>query len=290
MSRSIDQTLRAAAQTLAAAGIPDAAGDARHLLAHVLSVGRDRLLLRGPDPMPAEAETQLTAMLARRIAHEPVTRIIGQRLFWGRPFTVTPDVLDPRPDTETLIAAALDGPAPARLLDLGTGSGAIAVTLLAEWPDATGVATDISPAALAVAGQNAQSLGVADRLEMVLSDWFDSVAGRFDLIVSNPPYIATNEFPGLSPEVRLHDPAIALSPGDDGLAPYRTIASQSPAYLTPNGRVLVEIGWQQGADVMAIFRAAGWGGTRLILDMEGRDRVVIAQDFADPAEITRKFG
>jgi release factor glutamine methyltransferase len=290
MSRSIDQTLRAAAQTLAAAGIPDAAGDARYLLAHALGVGRDRLLLRGPDPMPAEAETQLAAMLARRIAHEPVTRIIGQRLFWGRAFTVTPDVLDPRPDTETLIDAALNGPEPKRLLDMGTGSGAIAVTLLAEWPGATGVATDISGPALAVAGQNAQSLGVADRLDMVLSDWFDSVAGCFDLIVSNPPYIAAHELPGLSPEVLLHDPAIALSPGGDGLAPYRTIAAQAPAYLTPNGRVMVEIGWQQGADVIAIFRAAGWGDTRLIPDIEGRDRVVIAQDFADPAEITRKCG
>jgi release factor glutamine methyltransferase len=290
MSRSIDQTLRAAAQALAAAGIADAASDARYLLAHALGVGRDRLLLLGPDPMPTEAEAQLAAMLARRIGHEPVTRIIGQRLFWGRPFTVTPDVLDPRPDTETLIAAALTGPQPKRLLDLGTGSGAIAVTLLAEWPDTTGMATDISGPALSVAGQNAQALGVADRLELILSEWFDDVSGRFDLILSNPPYIAAHELPDLSPEVRLHDPAIALSPGDDGLAPYRIIAAQAPAYLTPHGRIMVEIGWQQGADVMGIFQSAGWGDTRLIPDMEGRDRVVIARDFADPAEITRKFG
>lgn len=290
MSRTVDQTLRAATQTLAAAAIADGASDARHLLAHALGVGRDRLLLLGPDPMPAEAEIRLTAMLARRIAHEPVTRIMGQRLFWGRAFTVTPDVLDPRPDTETLIAAALDGPAPARLLDLGTGSGAIAVTLLAEWLGATGVATDISGPALAVAAQNAQALGVADRLDMVLSDWFGGVVGRFDLILSNPPYIAAHELPELSPEVRLHDPAIALSPGDDGLAPYRIIAAQAPAFLTPNGRVIVEIGWQQGANVVAIFQAAGWGETFLIPDIEGRDRVVIAREFADPAEMTRKFG
>jgi len=290
MSRSVDQSLRATVQALTAAGIAEASTDARHLLAHALGVGRDRLLLMGPDAMPPEAATRLEQAIARRIAREPVTRIIGQRLFWGRLFTVTPDVLDPRADTETLIATALEGLAPKRLLDLGTGSGAMAVTLLAEWPDATGVATDISIAALNVARDNAQALGVASRLELIRSDWFEAVSGRYDLILSNPPYIAADEMPDLSPEVRLHDPAIALSPGGDGLDPYRVIAAQAPAYLTPAGRVIVEIGWQQGADVTAIFRAAGWRDLRLILDMEGRDRVLIARDFADPAEMTRNYG
>ena len=290
MSRSVDQFLRATVQALTAAGIAEASTDARHLLAHALGVGRDRLLLMGPDAMPPEAATRLEQAIARRIAREPVTRIIGQRLFWGRLFTVTPDVLDPRADTETLIATALEGPAPQRLLDLGIGSGAIAVTLLAEWPDATGVATDISIAALNVARDNAQALGVASRLELIRSDWFEAVSGRYDLILSNPPYIAAEEMPDLSPEVRLHDPAIALSPGGDGLDPYRVIAAQAPAYLTPAGRLIVEIGWQQGADVTAIFRAAGWRDLRLILDMEGRDRVLIARDFADPAEMTRNYG
>ena len=290
MSRSVDQFLRATVQALTAAGIAEASTDARHLLAHALGVGRDRLVLMGPDAMPPEAATRLEQAVARRIAREPVTRIIGQRLFWGRLFTVTPDVLDPRADTETLIATALEGPAPQRLLDLGIGSGAIAVTLLAEWPDATGVATDISIAALNVARDNAQALGVASRLELIRSDWFEAVSGRYDLILSNPPYIAAEEMPDLSPEVRLHDPAIALSPGGDGLDPYRVIAAQAPAYLTPAGRLIVEIGWQQGADVTAIFRAAGWRDLRLILDMEGRDRVLIARDFADPAEMTRNYG
>ena len=290
MSRSVDQSLRATVQALTAAGIAEASTDARHLLAHALGLGRDRLVLMGPDAMPPEAATRLEQAVARRIAREPVTRIIGQRLFWGRPFTVTPDVLDPRADTETLIATALEGPAPQRLLDLGIGSGAIAVTLLAEWPDATGVATDISIAALNVARDNAQALGVASRLELIRSDWFEAVSGRYDLILSNPPYIAADEMPDLSPEVRLHDPAIALSPGGDGLDPYRVIAAQAPAYLTPAGRLIVEIGWQQGADVTAIFRAAGWRDLRLILDMEGRDRVLIARDFADPAEMTRNYG
>lgn len=288
MSRTVDQALRAAVQALTAAGIPEAAADARHLVAHALGVARDRLILMGPDLLPAGAQDRLDALLARRIAREPVARIIGQRLFWGRGFAVTPDVLDPRADTETLIATALAGPAPARLLDLGTGSGAIALTLLAEWPQAQAVATDISPAALAVAARNAAMLGVADRLDLVLSDWFAAISGRFDLILSNPPYIAADEMAGLDPEVLLHDPAMALSPGGDGLAPYRIIAAQAAAHLLPDGRVMVEIGWTQGASVLDIFAAAGWRDLRLIRDMEGRDRVLSARIPADPAEMSRK--
>lgn len=286
MSRTVDQSLRAAVQALAEAGIPDAAADARHLLAHALGVSRDRLILIGPDPMPIEAQESLDRLLARRTAREPVARIIGQRLFWGRSFAVTPDVLDPRADTETLIATALEGAAPTRLLDLGTGSGAIALTLLAEWPQARAVATDISPAALAVAARNASALDVADRLELLLSDWFTGITGRFDLILSNPPYIAADEMPGLAPEVLLHDPSMALSPGGDGLAPYRIIAAQASAYLTPEGRVMVEIGWKQGAAVKAIFASAGWRDLRLIRDMEGRDRVLSALIPVDPTELT----
>ncbi len=286
MSRTVDQSLRAAVQALAEAGIPDAAADARHLLAHALGVSRDRLILIGPDPMPIEAQESLDRLLARRTAREPVARITGQRLFWGRSFAVTPDVLDPRADTETLIATALEGAAPSRLLDLGTGSGAIALTLLAEWPQARAVATDISPAALAVAARNASALDVADRLELLLSDWFTGITGRFDLILSNPPYIAADEMPGLAPEVLLHDPSMALSPGGDGLAPYRIIAAQASAYLAPEGRVMVEIGWKQGAAVKAIFASAGWRDLRLIRDMEGRDRVLSALIPVDPTELT----
>lgn len=290
MSRSVDQAFRATVQALREAGIEDAAVDARHLLAHALGVGRDRLILMGPDGVPAGAMARLEQALARRIAREPVARIVGERIFWGRAFTVTPDVLDPRADTETLIAAALDGPAPSRLLDLGTGSGAIALTLLAEWPQAGGVATDISPAALKVAAQNAAALGVADRLELICSDWCAEVTGRFDLILSNPPYIAAVEMAGLAPEVLHHDPAVALSPGGDGLSAYRQIAQQVPAHLAPTGRVIVEIGWTQGADVTAIFAKAGWRDLRVIPDMEGRDRAVLAQNHADSAQKSRNQG
>ncbi|MCD1624610.1 peptide chain release factor N(5)-glutamine methyltransferase [Seohaeicola saemankumensis] len=287
MSRTVAEAQRAAVQALTAAGIADAAGDARHLLAHAMGISRDRLILIGADPVPADAMLQLAQALARRIAREPVARIIGRRLFWGRDFAVTPDVLDPRGDTETLIATALEGPPPARLLDLGTGSGAIAVTLLAEWPRAHGVATDISAAALAVAGQNAQNLGVADRLELVLTDWCADLTGPFDLILSNPPYISAQEMAGLEPEVLHHDPALALSPGGDGLGAYRQIAQQTARVLAPQGRVIVEIGWQQGQDVLEIFRKTGWQDQRLIADLAGLDRVVVARNPAQQAEITR---
>lgn len=271
---TVAQALRAGGARLAEAG--NEAGDARYLLAHVLGVTRDRLVLLGADTLSeAQAQTFDTA-LSRRIAHEPVAKIIGQRVFWGRDFRVTGDVLDPRPDTETLIAEALAGPVPARVLDLGTGSGCIALTLLAEWPQAQGVATDISPAALEVAAGNAAALGVAARARLILSDWFADVDGLFDLIVSNPPYISAEEMAELAPEVRDHDPHLALSPGGDGLAPYRVIAAQGQEYLAEGGRLLLEIGWKQGADVAALLAVQGWRDIRILPDLDGRDRVVAA--------------
>lgn len=270
------EALRAAVQRLAAAGIAEAGGDARALLAEAMGVARDRLTLHLGDEMGPAAEARLAAMLARREAREPVARILGRRLFWGREFTVTPDVLDPRPETESLIAAALDGPAPARLLDLGTGTGCIAVTLLGEWPGARGVASDLSPAALAVARHNAERHGVAGRLDLVESDWFAGIGGRFDLIVSNPPYIARAEMAALAPEVRGHDPQMALGDGGDGLSAYRALADGARAHLVPGGRILVEIGWRQGRAVAAIFATAGLTGLRVLPDLDGRDRVVCA--------------
>jgi release factor glutamine methyltransferase len=268
------EALRAALRRLEAAGIDGAAGDARALLAEAMGVARDRLTLHLGDEMGGGATARFEAMLARRAGREPVARILGRRLFWGRDFTVTPDVLDPRPETECLIAAALEGAAPARLLDLGTGTGCIAVTLLAEWSGAQGVASDLSPAALAVARANAARHGVAGRLDLVESDWFAKIDGRFDLVVSNPPYIAEAEMAGLAPEVRGHDPHMALGDGGDGLSAYRALADGARAHLVPGGRVLVEIGWRQGAAVAGIFAAAGLTGIRVMPDLDGRDRVV----------------
>lgn len=268
--------LRDATARLAAAGVPDPARDARLLLAHALGIAPDRVLLALQDPLPATAAARFDAALAARAQRQPVSQITGQRLFWGRRFRVTADVLDPRPETETLIAAALQRPF-ARVLDLGTGSGAILLTLLAERPEATGLAVDLSPAALDVARTNAENLGLAERAAFQQSDWLANVVGQFDLIVSNPPYIAAAEMADLSPEVRDWEPHLALTPGGDGLEAYRTIAAQAPAHLAPDGQLMVEIGPQQGQAVAELFTAAGLHTARILQDFDGRDRVVAAK-------------
>ncbi len=266
------EALREATLRLQAAGVEGAGRDARRLLAHALGVAPDVLAGRLSDPVPAGFD----ALVARRAAREPVSHITGRRAFHGRDFRVTPEVLDPRPETEALVDLALARPF-ARVLDLGTGSGCILVTLLAERPGATGVGTDISPAALLVAGANAAAHGVADRLVLPLSDWFADIGGRFDLIVSNPPYIAAAEMAGLAPEVRDFEPALALTDGGDGLSAYRAIAAGARDHLVPGGRLLVEIGAAQGAAVAAIFEAAGLERVRRHPDLDGRDRVVFAE-------------
>ena len=271
---TVQASLVGAVRRLARAGIAGAAGDARALLAGALGLRRDRLTLSLGEDMGADAQARLDAMLARRVAREPVARILGRRAFWGRDFAVTPDVLDPRPETECLVAEALAGPEPARLLDLGTGSGCIVVTLLAEWPGARGVGVDISAPALAVAGANAGRHGVADRLDLLHGDWFVRVTGRFDLIVSNPPYIAAGEMAGLAPEVRDHDPRVALCDDGDGLGAYRALASGALKHLAPGGRVLVETGAGQGREVAQILAQAGLAAVRVRPDLDGRDRVV----------------
>lgn len=271
--------LRAAVARLTQAGVDDPVRDARLLLAHAWGVPADRLTLHLPDPLPPQAATALAAALARRARREPVSHILGRRAFWGRDFIVTPDVLDPRPETETLIEQALRLPFH-RVLDLGTGSGAIVVTLLAERPQARGMGLDISAPALSVAARNAQALGVADRVDWVQSDWLTAVnfsgGAAFDLVVSNPPYIDAAEVETLSPEVRDHEPRIALTPGPDGLAPYRLLAVQAPRVMAPGGVLMVEIGHQQGAAVAAIFDGAGFSQVEIVPDLGGKDRVVRA--------------
>ena len=252
------EVLRDATARLRDAGVPGAARDAALLLREVA----------GDD----DAATRLDAMLARRAAREPMSHILGRRAFWSHEFAVTPDVLDPRPETETLVEAALAAPFD-RVLDLGTGSGCILLSLLAERPAATGLGTDISPAALAVAVRNAQAIGLTDRAGFRVSDWLDAVDGAFDLIVSNPPYIAEAEMPGLAPELA-HEPRAALTPGGDGLDAYRAIARDAPAHLAPGGRLMVEIGAGQGAAVAELMRAGGLGDVAVLPDLDDRDRVV----------------
>lgn len=261
---------------LRAGGVADAPRDARLLLAHAAGVAADRLTLQLQDPATEAVSARFAALVARRAAREPLSHLTGQRLFWGRGFAVSPAVLDPRPETEVLVAAALGAPF-ARVLDLGTGSGAILITLLAERPEARGLGLDLSPDALAVARANAQALGVADRSGWALGDWFAGVEGRFDLIVSNPPYIALDEMAGLSPEVRLFEPHLALTDGADGLSAYRAIAAGAGAHLAPGGRLMVEIGPTQGQAVAALWAAAGLRDIRILPDLDGRDRVVAAR-------------
>jgi release factor glutamine methyltransferase len=274
-----NEALRQAIPHLQAAGIPDAPRDARALLAHAAGIPPDRLTLHLADPLAPEALAAFTESIARRKAREPVSHITGTRLFWGRSFRVTPDTLDPRPETEILVETALSEPF-LKCLDLGTGTGCILLSCLAGMPMAQGTGTDIHPPTLAVAEENARSLGLAPRARFLLSDWFSAISGRFDLILSNPPYIAEGEMAALSPEV-LHEPRRALTPGGDGLAAYRAIASGAPARLMPGGRLIVEIGPTQGSAVSALFAAQGLTGIRILPDLDGRDRVVIARKPAD---------
>jgi len=214
-------------------------------------------------------------MIAQRAARIPMSHILGWRDFYKHRFAVSADVLDPRPETETLIEAALQAPF-ARVLDLGTGSGCIVISLLAARPEATGLGTDLSPRALAVARDNASRIGVDARLDLAESDWFEGVAGRFDLIVSNPPYIAVSEMGDLSPELSF-EPRMALTDGADGLSVYRLIAGNAARHLAPGGRLLVEIGHRQGTDVVEIFQTAGLRAVCVLRDLDGRDRIVSAQ-------------
>lgn len=270
---------RHATARLVAAGVPDAAADVRILFLHAMGQASGKTYARHQladllaSPMRADARPGFEAAIAARANRQPVSQIIGRRAFWKHEFRVTRDVLDPRPETETLIAAALDLPW-SRVLDLGTGSGAILISLLAERAGASGVGVDISVSALKIARKNAAIAGVsADFLE---SNWYENVAGEFDLIVANPPYIALAEMAGLAPETREWEPLIALSDGGDGLAAYRVICAGAPDFLTDGGHLMVEIGHQQADSVVNLMQQAGFENPHILQDLDGRDRVLYA--------------
>ncbi|AXX98127.1 peptide chain release factor N(5)-glutamine methyltransferase [Profundibacter amoris] len=271
---TVNEALTAAIQALRAADVPDAANDARILMAHALGIDRGRLTLVLPDEVGNDVMIRFSMAIDERCARKPVSHIIGTREFFSRDFIVTADVLDPRPETELLVETALAAPFET-VLDLGTGSGCILLSLLAENGSATGQGSDTSPAALNIAEQNATRLGLEKRTSFIRSDWFDNIDGRFDLIVSNPPYIAADEMPALSPEVRNWEPLIALTPGGDGLDAYRVITANAAQHLNPQGRLLVEIGPTQAGAVSSLFEDAGFDGITTLQDIDGRDRVVI---------------
>lgn len=275
------EALRAAIPRLTAAGIDSAPRDARLLLAHAMGIAADRLTLHLPDPLTDPAQAAFDAAIAARLTRQPVAQIIGQRLFWGRSFKVTQDTLDPRPETEILVAEALSRPF-LKILDLGTGTGCILLSCLADMPMASGTGSDLSAKALAVAQENATRLHLAARAKFLQSDWLKAIPGRFDLIVSNPPYIAAAEMPQLAADVLQWEPHSALTPGGDGLDAYRVIAQQAPSRLLNGGRLLLEIGPTQGPAVSALLAAQGLHRIRILQDLDGRDRVVAAEKPQDP--------
>lgn len=264
--------LRAVAEDLRAAGIDSAQQDARHLVALATGLPVSRLSLEAHSPVTHDHWQILADVLPDRLARKPLSHILRRRAFWRHDFEVTPDVLDPRPETEILVEQALAGSF-SSVLDLGTGSGCILVSLLHERPAARGIGADLSDAALAVAQRNARKIGVEDRATFVRSDWYAQVVGRHDLIVSNPPYIGRAEMPGLAPELS-YEPRMALTDEADGLTAYRVIVAGASAHLTQGGRLIVEIGPTQGSAVCDLFHAAGLGNVTLHSDLDGRDRVV----------------
>ena len=262
-------------QKLKQADIDTAGRDARLLAAAAMDINTAQVTLKALDHVSKQQQDHFESMIEQRRSFKPVSRILGKRQFWNRWFEISPDVLDPRGDSEVLVNLALQQKAD-RILDLGTGSGILALTLLSEWPDALAVGADICEKALLIAQRNAAQLEVSDRFQAQKSDWFEAIGGQFDLIVSNPPYIGEDEIPHLDPDVRLYDPMIALSPGRDALQAYQNIARDAIGYLKPDGRLLVEIGFRQGEAVRELFASNGLKEIKIIQDLNGRDRVVRA--------------
>lgn len=253
-------------------GIETAALDARVMLQAATGVPYETVIASSDIIAPPEAAGRYRAMVKRRLLLEPVSRILGEREFYSRSFIVTPNVLDPRPDTETLIDEVLErfGPERAfRFADLGTGSGAIAVTIAAERPKSRGTATDISRAALNVARANARRHRVKSRLDFVWADWCDGLSGKYDVIIANPPYVESLAFADLPPDVRDHDPRLALDGGRDGLDAYRRIAAGASRHAD---LLILEIGAGQEEDVSAIFLEAGFCPEAMRRDLAGRPR------------------
>lgn len=260
--QSVESARRALAAQLKSAHLDEAELDARILLGAVLGLDLTGLIAQAARPLTETEASRLAQYAQRRIAGEPVARILGVREFWGLPFRLSEATLIPRPDTETVVERALElfrerpMPHPPRIADIGTGSGAILLALLHEIPDAFGVGTDLSLSALDTARSNAAALGLADRAAFVACSYAAALSGPFDLIVSNPPYIPSGEIPKLSVEVREHDPHLALDGGNDGYDAYRALIPQAAERLTPGGALIVEAGQGQARDIETLMTAA----------------------------------
>lgn len=278
---SIASALAAARKRLQTAGIDDPLLDARLLIAEVVGFSLTDFVMKPDRPVTAEENARIAAMIERRALGEPVHRILGHRAFHGLDLLLSKETLEPRPDTEVLVDTLLPAlketvsrTGSVRILDLGTGTGAICLALLKECTQASGIGSDISADALETAARNAARNGLSSRFETIRSDWFEKISGRFDIIVSNPPYIRTDIVATLDREVRNHDPMAALDGGQDGLAPYRLIAADAGRFLVENGIVGVEIGFDQRLDVSAIFASHGFSLLDAVKDYGGNDRVL----------------
>ncbi len=274
------QAIAQVAAYLAGNGVPadEAREDAGVLLRAAAGITRLELAMSPHAPLSAEESDHLSHLVARRAAREPVSRILGERGFWTLDLLVAANVLDPRPDTETLIETVLalvdNRDAPLSILDLGAGSGAILCALLSELPSSRGVAVDLSPDACAATVANLTRCGLLERAVVVRGRWGQSLAGGFDVVVSNPPYVRAGHIPTLEPEVRLYDPTLALDGGADGLDCYREIIADLPRLTKPHGFVAFEVGYDQAASVASLLGARGFAIARVGRDAGGRERVV----------------
>jgi release factor glutamine methyltransferase len=280
---TVAQARRVLADAFRRANLDSPELDARLLAGHALGLDHTALTIDGDRSLGGPAAQELDVLAARRLDREPVARIIGVKEFWGLPLRLTKATLVPRPETETVVEAALaaideDGARTRalRIADLGTGSGALLVALLTELPSAAGIGTDISSEALGAACDNAGRLGLGRRAAFAACDFGAALAGGFDLVVSNPPYIASGDIAGLPAEVR-HDPRRALDGGADGLAYYRTIAGQASQLLKPDGHLVVELGIGQEPDVAELFRKAGFAPSPARHDLSGIPRALHAR-------------
>ena len=260
---TIGGLVREIAARFESAGLDSPRLDARILVAHVLGFEPNHVFTKSDEVFDAATRRDAEKLVKRRLAHEPVSRIIGTREFWGLEFVLAPETLDPRPDTETLVSAALEfmpyfNRSPVRVLDLGTGTGCILLAILSEWPDAIGLGVDISEGAVAAATANAARLGIAQRAEFRAGSWAEGVTDVFDVVVSNPPYIAEGERSHLSAEVAEFDPPMALFGGVDGLAAYRAMLPSARRIIAPGGRIIIEIGSGQATAVTELLGPAGF--------------------------------
>ncbi len=276
---SAKEALREAVFDLQGAHVESASLDARMLLEHATGMSREQLLFHMDDMLSAQHLAQYRELIGRRLARQPMAQIIGRREFFGRDFAVSQATLDPRPDSETLIEAILkrvrSRSAPFRILDLGTGTGCLLLTLLSEFSNATGVAVDISEEALRIARQNAALLGLESRAQFVSSHWCMQVEGKFDIIISNPPYIPTCDISELAPEVANHEPKLALDGGTDGLNCYRAIVASLPGYLSSHGMAVLELGMGQQAAVENLVHENNLKTVGVAHDLQGIARAIV---------------